>query len=235
MKITAVIVAGGKGTRMGANKNKVFLELAGKEVIFHTMYAFERNDRIDEIVMVTGKNDITQCEDIIKRYGFYKIKAVIEGGKTRQKSVLNGLKVADGDIVLIHDGARALVNDEEIDNVIDDCIEFGAAAAGVPCKDTLKSIDDDGFIQSTVDREKTYMIQTPQAFKRETILKMHQIAESDNFTATDDCMIAERYGLKIKISEGSYDNIKLTTPEDMIIGERILRKRVKINEDRAGI
>lgn len=235
MKVTAVIVAGGKGTRMGADKNKVFLELAGKEVIFYTMYAFERNERIDEIIIVTGENDIKQCSDIVKRYGFYKVSAIIKGGKTRQKSVMNGLKAACGDIVLIHDGARALVNDEEINNVLDDCIEFGAAAAGVPCKDTLKCIDEEGFIKNTIDRDRTYMIQTPQAFQRETILKMHRIAEAESFNATDDCMIAEHYGMKIKISDGSYENIKLTTPEDMIIGERILRKRVRINADRAGL
>ena len=115
------------------------------------------------------------------------------------------------------------MTDDEINNSVADCIKFGAAAVGVKCKDTLKSADSDGFIAGTVDREKTFMIQTPQVFYLDKILDMHQKALDENFVATDDCMIAEHYGVKIKISDGSYDNIKLTTPEDMIIGERILR------------
>ena len=213
MKITAVIVAGGKGTRMGADKNKVFLKILGREVLYYTISAFEKNDKIDDIIVVTGKNDIK------------KVSYITEGGATRQESVMNGLKKAEGDIVLIHDGARALVTDDEINNSVADCIKFGAAAVGVKCKDTLKSADSDGFIAGTVDREKTFMIQTPQVFYLDKILDMHQKALDENFVATDDCMIAEHYGVKIKISDGSYDNIKLTTPEDMIIGERILRKR----------
>ena len=207
MKITAVIVAGGKGTRMGADKNKVFLKILGREVLYYTISAFEKNDKIDD------------------KYDIKKVSYITEGGTTRQESVMNGLKKAEGDIVLIHDGARALVTDDEINNSVADCIKFGAAAVGVKCKDTLKSADSDGFIAGTVDREKTFMIQTPQVFYLDKILDMHQKALDENFVATDDCMIAEHYGVKIKISDGSYDNIKLTTPEDMIIGERILRKR----------
>ena len=220
MKITAVIVAGGKGTRMGADKNKVFLKILGREVLYYTISAFEKNDKIDDIIVVTGKNDIEECQILVDKYGIKKVSYITEGGATRQESVMNGLKKAEGDIVLIHDGARALVTDDEINNSVADCIKFGAAAVGVKCKDTLN-----GFIAGTVDREKTFMIQTPQVFYLDKILDMHQKALDENFVATDDCMIAEHYGVKIKISDGSYDNIKLTTPEDMIIGERILRKR----------
>ncbi len=225
MKITAVIVAGGRGARMGADKNKVFLPIMDREVLYYTISAFERNRRINDIVVVTGKNDINECKALTEKYKFSKIKCITEGGAARQQSVMNGLMKADGDIVLIHDGARALVTDSEINNSIDDCIKYGAAAVGVKCKDTLKSADTDGFISGTVDRESTYLIQTPQTFYLNKILKLHKMAENEGFEATDDCMIAEHYGVKIKISEGSYDNIKLTTPEDMIIGERILRKR----------
>lgn len=224
MKITAVIVAGGKGTRMGADKNKVFLKIMDKEVLAYTISAFENNENIDDIIVVTGTCDINACNAMIKKYGYSKVKAVTEGGNTRQQSVMNGLKTADGDIVLIHDGARALVTDNEINNAVNDCKAYGAAAVGVRCKDTLKS-GENGFISGTVDRESTYLIQTPQTFKLSEILELHKKAEKEGFSATDDCMIAEHYGRKIKISEGSYDNIKLTTPEDMIIGERILRKR----------
>lgn len=224
MKITAVIVAGGKGTRMGAEKNKVFLSLMNRQMIYYTISAFENNSRIDNIVIVTGKVDIEECSAVVKKYALKKVKCIVEGGATRQKSVMNGLLKADGDIVLIHDGARALVTDEEINNSIDDCIKYGASAVGVKCKDTLKRASD-GFISGTIDREETYLIQTPQTFYRDKILALHKRAEKEGFSATDDCMIAENYGVKIKISEGSYDNIKLTTPEDMIIAEEILRKR----------
>ena len=211
MKITAVIVAGGKGTRMGADKNKVFLKILGREVLYYTISACEKKDKIDDIIVVTGKNDIEECQILVDKYDIKKVSYITEGGATRQESVMNGLKKAEGDIVLIHDGARALVTDDEINNSVADCITFGAAAVGV--------------IAGTVDREKTFMIQTPQVFYLDKILDMHQKALDENFVATDDCMIAEHYGVKIKISDGSYDNIKLTTPKDMIIGERILRKR----------
>ncbi len=224
MKITAVIVAGGKGTRMGADKNKVFLKLADKEVLFYTLSAFEKNSRIDEITVVTGKNDIDECKTLIAQNELKKVTRITEGGKTRQQSVYNGLCVSDGDIVLIHDGARALVTDSEINGSIDDCIKYGASSVGVKSKDTLKTAQN-GFIAGTVDRENTYLIQTPQAFYLEKILDMHEKAAAEQFEATDDCMIAEHYGVKIKISEGSYENIKLTTPEDMLLGREILRKR----------
>lgn len=224
MKVTVIIAAGGKGTRIGAGKNKVFLKLIDKEVLYYTISAFENNRNIDDIIVVTSEVDIGECESLISRYNFTKIVKVIKGGKTRQESVIKGLRECDGDIVLIHDGARAFVTDSEIDNTLSDCIKYGAAAVGVKCKDTLK-ISSGGFIKETVDRENTYLIQTPQAFQRKEILSLHEKAFAEGLEATDDCMIAEHYGVKIKISEGSYDNIKLTTPEDMIIGESILKER----------
>lgn len=226
MKVTALIVAGGKGKRMGAGINKVFLKLAEKEVIARTVEAFEQNTQIDEIVIVTGKSDMEAAENILKP--FKKVKNIAEGGAERQQSVYNGLKFVCGDIVLIHDGARALISQEEIDNVISDCKKYGAAAVGVSCKDTLKSSDNEGFISGTVDRSSTYMIQTPQAFKKDIISELHEKAKNDALSVTDDCAIAEHYGVKVKITEGSYDNIKLTTPSDMAAGEIILRQRGEI-------
>lgn len=226
MRITALIVAGGKGARMGAGMNKVFLKLGSKEILARTAEAFEVNPRINEIVVVTGKSDIKTASDILS--GISKLSAVVEGGAERQQSVYNGLMVLGGDIVLIHDGARSLIGQDEIDRVIDDCQNFGAAALGVPCKDTLKSASDDGFISGTVDRDKTYQIQTPQAFKTDIIKDLHKKAASDGLTVTDDCAIAEHYGIKVKITEGSYDNIKLTTPEDIAVGEMILKRRSEL-------
>lgn len=225
MVVTAVIVAGGKGTRMGAERNKVFIPISGREMLDYTLSAFEENEHINKIVVVTASTDLSACKHIAEKYS--KVCCVTEGGATRQQSVMAGLKKAEGDIVLIHDGARALVGRAEIDGVISDCIKYGAAAVGVPCKDTLKTADKDGFIQGTVDRETTYLIQTPQAFYLDEIVKLHERACADGFSATDDCMIAERYGKRVKITLGSYENIKLTTPEDIEIAEKIIIRRNK--------
>lgn len=222
--ITAIIAAGGKGTRMGADINKVYLNLDGMEIIARTVLAFEKNPNIDEIIVVTGEEDIQRFKEIQKRYGFDKISAVTVGGSTRAESVYNGLVKSKGDIILIHDGARALITQEEINNVIADCKKYKAAALGVKCKDTLKAAKD-GFIAATLDRERTYQIQTPQAFMREIIFSAHQNA-CDKL-ATDDCGMVEAMGVNIKITEGSYDNIKLTTPSDMAIGSEILKRRSK--------
>ena len=228
MKVTAIILAGGKGTRMKAGKNKVFLQISGREVLHYTISAFEWDRNIDDIIIVTAADDMEECQSLVKNSNFKKVRCITEGGKTRRQSVFNGLKHVNGDIVLIHDGARALVLGREIDNAIEDCMRYGAAAVGVRCKDTLKSSDKNGFILGTIDRESTYLIQTPQAFKTEEIRRLHEKADGEGFEATDDCMIAEHYGVRIKISEGSYENIKLTTPEDMLIAENILRNRGEI-------
>ncbi len=219
MKITAVIVAAGSGTRMGGVMNKVFLPLGEKTVIEHTIDVFSSCDKISDIVLVTRECDIELCKN------FKDIK-VIAGGKTRQESVYNGLcEVREADIVVIHDGARALITCDVIENAIEDAKKYGASAVGVSSKDTLKSVDENGFIIKTLDRETTYQIQTPQVFKREGIIKAHEMAIEDSFLGTDDCSLYEKYIGKIKVTKGSYDNIKLTTPDDMIIAENILKKR----------
>lgn len=222
MKASAVIVAAGKGTRMGADKNKIFLELMGKSILENTVDVFENSDRISEIIIVT--NDTEECARLLS--GYKKITHTVLGGETRQESVKNGLAVAKGDIAVIHDGARALIQEKEIVEAIDACEKYGAAAVGVKCKDTLKKADKNGFIEKTVDREFIYNIQTPQVFNLKEIKKMHSLASGNNFT--DDCSLAESFGTRIKIVEGSYDNIKITTPDDLEIAEKILKSRRKI-------
>ena len=219
MKASAVIVAAGKGTRMGADKNKVFLELMGKTILEWTVDVFENASCIDEIVIVT--NDIEGAGDLFKDYK--KVASITAGGETRQESVKNGLLVATGDIAVIHDGARALILEKEIVAAIEATEKYGAAAVGVKSKDTLKKADKDGFIVKTVDREFIYNIQTPQVFKMAEIRKMHKLADDNSFT--DDCGLAESFGARIKIVEGSYDNIKITTPDDMEIAKKILKNR----------
>lgn len=219
MKVCAIIVAAGSGSRMKAGKNKVFLELSGKTILENTIDVFENCGRIDEITVVTS--DIEECEKHLFHYK--KIKNIVPGGTTRQESVKCGLLASDGDIAVIHDGARALILEEEILAAIETCQKYGAAAVGVKCKDTLKKADKDGFIEATLDREYIYNIQTPQVFDYKEILEFHKMAEVNNYT--DDCALAEQFGKRVKIVDGSYDNIKITTPEDMEIAEKILEKR----------
>lgn len=219
MKITAVIVAAGSGSRMGAGKNKVFLELSGRSILENTVAVFEDCDLINEITVVTS--DLAECRKLLEPYK--KVKNIVPGGKTRQESVKNGLETSSCDIVVIHDGARALISEKEIAAAIEAAEKYGAAAVGVKCKDTLKKADKEGFISGTVDREFIYNIQTPQVFNYKEIKKMHALAEDSSFT--DDCALAEGFGTRIKIVDGSYDNIKITTPEDLEIAEKILEKR----------
>lgn len=223
--VTAIIAAGGKGTRMGAGFNKVFMRLCGDEILLHTMRTFNESPLVDEIIVVTGSADTERVKILGKENNITKLAAVEIGGDTRRASVYNGIAKANGDIIAIHDGARCLVTRNEISAVIEDCKKYGASALGVPCKDTLKSADDNGFIVGTVDRSKTFQIQTPQVFKRDLIIQAHKKAAEDGFEPTDDCALLERYGGRIKITEGSYDNIKLTTPEDIAVAEKILNRR----------
>ena len=220
MKTTAIIVAAGSGRRMGAGFNKVYMPLYKKTVLYYTLKAFSDSRGIDEIVLVTGKEDFEKAEEIGLELGIDLI--LTEGGSERQHSVINGIERASGDIVLIHDGARALITKELIQNVLNDAKEFGAAALGVTPKDTIK-VSLDGFIESTLERERAYLIQTPQVFLKEEILNAHKRALEDGFLGTDDCSLMERLGKKIKITLGSYENMKITTPEDIYGAEKILK------------
>ena len=215
---SAVIVAAGMGKRMGAGMNKAYLMLGGKTILENTVSVFEKCKIIEEIIVVT--DDTEKCKEILK--GFKKVTAVVLGGKTRQDSVKNGLCAASGEFVAIHDGARALICENDIERVVCEAKMYGAAALGVKCKDTLKIADENGFIMETADRNFIYQIQTPQVFKRTEIEKAHETAIGE---FTDDCAVMEAFGKRIKIVEGSYENIKITTPEDLIIAEKILEKR----------
>ncbi len=220
---SAVIVAGGKGTRMGADKNKVFLKLLDREIIARTVGVFRDCPEIDEIVVVTSEDDMAQMREVMDKCG-YSVK-LAEGGRERADSVMSGLMMATGDIVLIHDGARACITEDIISQVIRDTRQYGAAATGVFVKDTLKTVDDNGNITATVDRGRTVHIQTPQGFFREEIIKLSKRAKAEGIEPTDDTRVYEEYGKRVHLTQGSYENIKITTPEDLAVGEMILRRR----------
>lgn len=226
LSVDAVIVAAGKSSRMGINKQLV--EIDGLPILAHTLKAFDNVDLVDRIVLVTALDDMELFRDrIVKKYGISKAVHIVSGGSERQHSVMNGLDFLKGscDIVLVHDGARPFVTPEIIWTSVGEAFLYGAAACAVPAKDTVKLTDPDGFISYSTDRSKTYYVQTPQAFKFEILYNAHIKAKEDGFIGTDDTVLVERIGIKVKLFRGSYENIKITTPEDVYIGEAIIKYR----------
>ena len=223
--ISAIILAGGKGKRMGASVSKQFIELKGKPIIYYTIKKFEENKNIDNIVVVLPPDELSYFkEEILKKYSL-KIDKIVLGGTERQDSVYNALKsIADTetDIVLIHDGARPFISNRIINDGIKYANEYGAAAPGVMPKDTIKVKNENNFSINTPDRSSLVAIQTPQVFKYKEILKCHEKVKVNKEVVTDDTMVAEKYGYKVYLYEGEYTNIKVTTPEDLILGEMLI-------------
>lgn len=221
----AIIVAAGNSTRMKNTENKQFVEILGKPVLAYTLEAFEECDLVSQIIIVTKEEDIVYCNNaIVEEYGFTKVKKIIAGGEERQQSVYNGLKEVeqDADIVVIHDGARPLVDAEDIEKSIFECIESKAVVIGVKIKDTIKMVDQNGFVVETPDRQNLWIAQTPQTFDYKIILKAHEIAKQEGLMGTDDAVLVERLGYKVKVVEGKYENIKITTEDDLKIVEAFL-------------
>lgn len=228
----AVILAGGKGKRMHSAVQKQYLSLDGKPLIFYSLDAFEKS-QVDEIVLVVGagEEDKIRCE-IVEHFGFTKVSKVVAGGKERYHSVYAGLQALEGcEYVLIHDGARPLVTDEIISRSVRGAREYQACVAGMPVKDTMKTVDESGFSDETLERARIWQIQTPQAFYYPLVRTAYDwIMEREERQTgiTDDAMAVERYGgCKVKLVEGSYENLKVTTPEDMAVAEALLRERKK--------
>lgn len=233
---SAVIAAGGSGTRMDGNVPKQFVRIGGIPIIVRTLLKFETCSDIDEIIVVVRDCDIETVKILLDEYKITKLTRIVKGGATRQASVLNGINAASGRFVFIHDAARPFVTPEQISEVVNETHRFGAAALGVPIKDTLKTVKKDGMISETVDRENKYSIQTPQGFEIEMIRAAHREAERKGVSVTDDCALAELSGASVKVVEGSSLNIKLTTPEDIILAEGILNsKKGETEQVRVGL
>lgn len=219
-----VIVAAGTGSRMNMGINKQFIKLEGKEIIAYTIEKFYNNSNIEDIVVVV-KEDESEFfkKEILDKYNFKNVK-IAYGGKERQDSVYNGLKLLDEkcDVVLIHDGARPFVSDKIIDKSIEEAKEHKAIVVGVPVKDTIKVIDNDKNIVDTPNRSVLWAVQTPQTFYYNILIDAYKDAFKNKFYGTDDAMLVERIGYKVKMLEGSYNNIKITTQEDLNIGSQIL-------------
>lgn len=218
-----IILAAGKGRRMGVDINKQFLELNDKPILYYTLKAFSEHKDIKEIILVAAENEMEYCKkEVIDKYNIKKVTKVVRGGKERQNSVFNGLKALEEcDIVLVHDGARPFVSEDIIDNGIKYAKLYGASACGVAPKDTIKMIDTENFSGGTLKRNELFCIQTPQTFKYDIIMDSHIRISEKGVKVTDDTMVVEKYNHSVYLYEGSYNNIKITTPEDLIIGERI--------------
>lgn len=231
-KTTAIVLSAGKGKRMNSNTAKQYMNLHDKPVLYYTMMAFE-SSYVDEIIVVCGKDDKDFVRtEIVEKYSFNKVKKIVTGGKERYHSVYQGLMACDDtDYVLIHDGARPFV-DHMILERVRECVEkTGACVAAVPVTDTIKVISEDGTVQSTPDRRTLWSMQTPQAFKFELAVSSYiKLIESEKeildkgINITDDAMVVEYFtNHPVKVVEGSYNNIKITTPEDIPRGEGILK------------
>lgn len=226
---TAVIVAAGKGRRMGTEISKQFLPLCGKEILAHTVEKFEQAACIRDIILVTGGDALQDVRQMVQEYGWKKIISVTEGGKERQDSVFLGLQQVpqDTEIVLIHDGVRPFVTEEILERSIAAAKETGGCVAGVPAKDTIKVCDAEGFAIATPNRSTLRQIQTPQTFRRKEILAAYEKAKADGFLGTDDASVAEHSGFPVRVIMGSYSNIKITTKEDLLIGAAFLKEETE--------
>ncbi len=229
---SAVIVAAGSAQRMGADK--VMLELGCMPVLARTLLAFQNCDAIDEIIVVTRMEKVEEVASLCKKYGVTKVGKVIRGGKTRMESALAGVSEvrSNAKLIAIHDGARPLVTDEVIRRTVDAAAAYMSAVPVICSTDTLKSIDEDGLITGSVDREHTVRVQTPQVFNADLIKGALTKAVSAGLTLTDDCSAIEIMGIKTHTVDGNEDNIKLTTPRDIQLGELILKTRGDYSEDR---
>ncbi len=216
MKINAVIVAAGSSSRMGQASSKLFIDLNGKSVIKRSLDVFENCDVIEKIILVCRECDIAKMEEESKN--ITKLKKIAFGGKDRQESVLNGVKYCDDcDFIAIHDGARPLVSINDIKKACKDAELYSATTLAVKVKDTIKLADSKGFVAKTPEREFLYAVQTPQVFLKDLYLKSVELATTQGKSFTDDCQLIENFGKKVYLTEGSYENIKITTPEDVAV------------------
>jgi len=231
MRVAALVPAAGMGKRMAAGINKQYLNLGGKPVLAHTLSIFETAPFVDDIVVIVPEDEIPYCrENVVDRFGFTKARRIIAGGRERQESVCNGLRAVselmDDDIVIIHDGVRPFVPLEAVLRSVESALLHDGALVAVPVKDTVKTAVE-GIVVDTPDRGNIWLAQTPQTFRYGVIRDAHEKAKCEGFLGTDDASLVERLGKKVHIVMGDYRNIKITTPEDMLLAEAFLKEEAK--------
>lgn len=229
MKYTVMIPAAGSGQRMGAGYNKLFLRLGDKPIFIHTLLVFEEDSACAGIILAVKQEERLEIESMLKQFGITKVRALVDGGTERQYSVAACIREhTEKGIVLVHDAARPFIRQSVIAELVEAARTSGAAIAGVKAKDTMK-LAPSGIVEETVDRDLLWIVQTPQAFQYDVLKKASDKAELDGFLGTDESMLVERLGHPVRIVEGTYDNVKITTQEDLVFGE-VLLKRVRQEE-----
>lgn len=225
--ITAIFPAAGQGKRMGMKVNKIFLSLGEKTVLYHTLHTFSECKMIDELVVVASPEEVTVVRELLKTMDGLKPWQVVAGGVERQYSIANALQVIhpDTNIILVHDAARPLISTKIIEKVIEETRQYGATITAVRAKDTIKVVDENGIVIDTPQRSGLWAVQTPQGFQGDILKAAYQKAREDDFLGTDDASLVERMGKKVKVVEGDYTNIKITTPEDLIMAESFIKRR----------
>lgn len=233
-KCTAIVLAAGQGTRMGSKIQKQFLEIEGKPILYYTLKAFETSCVIDDVVLVVGSGMEQYCrQEIVEKYGFKKINQIAIGGKERYESVFQGLRSLEEqkpDYVFVHDGARPFVDENMLERAYDQVVESKACVAGMPAKDTIKIVDSEGRVITTPERKSLWQVQTPQVFAYGLIRDAYStfMNQEQRKNVTDDAMVLELFGnVSVRMFEGSYENIKITTPEDLSVAEIFVKKRKK--------
>jgi len=225
-KVSALILSAGQGKRMGGRVSKQLLEIEGRPLLAYTLAKFHEHPLIEDIIVVTRAEEMSYCqEEIIEKYNFTKVKKVVLGGKERQDSVYQGLLALAPETkwVVVHDGVRPLVTSEVITRVLNTALAKGSAIAAVPAKDTIKMVSDEQMVLKTLPRQTLWHVQTPQVFKKEILVRAYEEASASSLTATDDASLVEHLGVPVFVVQGDYNNLKITTPEDLIIFREMLR------------
>lgn len=225
MKYTVMIPAAGSGQRMGAGYNKLFLKLGNRPILVHTLEVFEEDPLCAGIILAVKEEERKSIQEMLDEFAITKVTSIVEGGGERQNSVAACIQAYDGEgIVLVHDAARPFIRRNVIDELVRVADVYGAAIAGVQAKDTMKYAPA-GIVEETVDREKLWIIQTPQAFRYAILREASDRAIADGFLGTDESMLVERLGHPVRIVESTYDNVKMTTQEDLVFGETLLTRK----------
>ncbi len=219
--VTAILLVAGNSTRFGQNRNKNFESICEKTIMSYSLNAFDKNQYVDDMIVVAKESEKEKVQNIVKQENVTKPVHIVCGGNSRQESVYHGLQATNAEIVIVHDGARPAIKQEYINQCIESMEEFQGVTVGVKSKDTIKITDENGVIVSSTKRSNTWIIQTPQCFHREILLKMHE--KYKNEEVTDDCMLLEMNGYQLKVLESDYTNIKVTTYEDLGIVEQFVK------------
>ena len=228
---TAIVVAAGKGSRMGGAVDKAFLTLGSRPVVAHALAAFERCPDVSEVVLVVRKDQLSAADSAVRMFGLRKVRRIVAGGATRLASVRAGIAAANPDTTYfaVHDGARPAVPVALVRDCVASARKFGSGVAAAKITDTVKSVSRAGVVESTPERAKLWEVQTPQGFRRDILEEAYRRAEAESFLGTDDAGLVERLGLPVRVVEGSYRNIKVTTPEDLWVVETFMQRDIVRN------